>query len=80
MVDSLLYFVKNTDELAGTLCHEVSHTIHHDTMTLMKQREKILGREIGAAVLFGPSLSIALWQAAFPQLLARCGINTGRHH
>src|SRR5579862_6804436 len=33
VVDSLLYFVKNTDELAGTLCHEVSHTIHHDTMT-----------------------------------------------
>src|SRR5271155_5255055 len=46
VVDSLLYFVKNTDELAGTLCHEVSHTIHHDTMTLMKQREKILEREI----------------------------------
>src|SRR5678815_4692903 len=26
VVDSLLYFVKNTEELAGTLCHEVSHT------------------------------------------------------
>jgi predicted Zn-dependent protease len=61
VVDSLLYFVKNTDELAGTLCHEVSHTIHHDTMTLMKQREKILEREIGAAVLFGPSLGVALF-------------------
>jgi predicted Zn-dependent protease len=61
VVDSLLYFVKNTDELAGTLCHEVSHTIHHDTMTLMKKREKILEREIGAAVLFGPSLSVALF-------------------
>ena len=24
VVDSLLYFVKNTDELSGTLCHEVS--------------------------------------------------------
>src|SRR5215469_13296151 len=35
VVDSLLYFVKNTEELAGTLCHEVSHTIHHDTVTLM---------------------------------------------
>src|SRR5208283_549521 len=29
VVDSLLYFVKNTDELVGTLSHEVSHTIHH---------------------------------------------------
>src|SRR5215813_2296356 len=28
VVDSLLYFVRNTEQLAGTLCHEVSHTIH----------------------------------------------------
>jgi predicted Zn-dependent protease len=33
VVDSLLYFVKNIEQLAGTLCHEVSHTIHHDTVT-----------------------------------------------
>jgi len=55
VTDSLLYFVKNTDELAGTLCHEVSHTIHHDTVTLMKKREQIRKREVGAAVLLGPS-------------------------
>ena len=60
VVDSLLFFVKNTDELAGTLCHEVSHTIHHDTMELMEKREKIAQREIGGAILFGPSLAIAL--------------------
>jgi beta-barrel assembly-enhancing protease len=60
VVDSLLYFVKNTDELAGTLCHEVSHTIHHDAMTLMKKREGIAAREIGAAILLGPSMAIAL--------------------
>src|SRR5271157_6052328 len=64
VVDSLLYFVKNTDELAGTLCHEVSHTIHHDTIALMEKREKLLAREIGAAVLLGPTgahmLAIAL--------------------
>ena len=64
VVDSLLYFVKNTDELAGTLCHEVSHTIHHDTMTLMEERQKIAKREVGAAILLGPStahvLAIAL--------------------
>jgi len=39
VVDSLLYFVKNTEELAGTLCHEVSHTIHHDTVTLMEKQQ-----------------------------------------
>jgi len=55
VVDSLLYFVKNTDELAGTLCHEVSHTIHHDTVTLMEEEEKIRKREIGATILLGPS-------------------------
>ena len=55
VVDSLLYFVKNTEELAGTLCHEVSHTIHHDTVTLMEKRRKIQEREVGAAVLLGPT-------------------------
>ena len=55
VVDSLLYFVKNTDQLAGTLCHEVSHTIHHDTVTLMEKEQKIKEREIGATVLLGPS-------------------------
>jgi len=64
VVDSLLYFVKNADELAGTLCHEVSHTIHHDTMTLLEKRQKIAEREVGADILLGPSaahvLAIAL--------------------
>jgi len=55
VVDSLLYFVKNTDELAGTLCHEVSHTIHHDTMTLMEKQQRLEAREVGAAVLLGPT-------------------------
>jgi predicted Zn-dependent protease len=55
VVDSLLYFVKNTEQLAGTLCHEVSHTIHHDTVTLMEKQAKIEKREVGAAVLMGPT-------------------------
>jgi len=55
VVDSLLYFVKNTEQLAGTLCHEVSHTIHHDTVALMEKQEKLEKREVGAAVLMGPS-------------------------
>jgi predicted Zn-dependent protease len=57
VTDSLMYFVKNIDQLAGTLCHEVSHTIHHDTITLMKKQEKIRKREVGAAVLLGPTRS-----------------------
>jgi predicted Zn-dependent protease len=55
VVDSLLYFVKNKEQLAGTLCHEVSHTIHHDTVVLMEKQHKLEEREIGAAVLLGPT-------------------------
>ena len=64
VTDALLYFVKNTDELAGTLCHEVSHTIHHDSMAMMEEQQKIMRREVGAAILLGPTrahvLAIAL--------------------
>jgi beta-barrel assembly-enhancing protease len=64
VADSLLYFVKNREELAGTLCHEVAHTIHHDTVTLMEKRQRLALREAGAGVLLGPTrahlLAIAL--------------------
>jgi len=64
VTDALLYFVKNTDELAGTLCHEVSHTIHRDAMAMIEEQEKILRRSLGAAVILGPTrahvLAIAL--------------------
>jgi predicted Zn-dependent protease len=64
VTDSLMYFVKNTEQLSGTLCHEVSHTIHRDTMALIEKERKVERREIGAAVILGPSgahlLAIAL--------------------
>ncbi len=75
VVDTLLYFVKNTDELAGTLCHEVSHTIHHDTMELAKKQQAIERREIGAAILLGPTaanvLAVALIGALHSQSYSR---------
>jgi predicted Zn-dependent protease len=55
VVDSLLYFAKDTEQLAGTLCHEVSHTIHRDGVTLMVKQEKIKEREVAAAILLGPT-------------------------
>jgi predicted Zn-dependent protease len=55
VVDSLLYFVKNTEELAGTLCHEVSHTIHRDGIALMQKEQRIQEREVAAAILLGPT-------------------------
>ena len=59
VIDSMLYFVKNKEELAGTLCHEVSHTIHHDTITLMKKQEDIIRREVVISVLLGANAAQA---------------------
>src|SRR4029077_17567302 len=55
VVDSLLYFVKNTEQLAGTLCHEVSHTIHRDGIALMEKEQKIERREVADGILLGPT-------------------------
>ena len=52
--------MKNTEQLAGTLCHEVSHTIHRDAVHRLKENQKIEGREIGAALLLGPSIAKVL--------------------
>jgi predicted Zn-dependent protease len=64
VTDSLLYFVKNREQLAGTLCHEVAHTIHHDSMTLLEKDQRLEKRELAAAILLGPTrahlLAIAL--------------------
>jgi len=68
VVDSLLYFVRNSDELAGTLCHEVAHTIHHDSMTLMEKRKKIEERAAGAAIILGPTTGNVLAIALLSQL------------
>jgi predicted Zn-dependent protease len=53
VVDSLLYFARNTEQLAGTLCHEVSHTIHRDAVTLMKKKRLLQAGEVATAVLVG---------------------------
>src|SRR5262245_15067605 len=55
VVDALLYFAKNKEQLAGTLAHEVSHTIHHDSMELAKKQDELKKKEIGAAVVLGPT-------------------------
>ena len=60
VVDELLYFVKNNEELAGTLCHELAHTIHHDSMELAEKQKNIMKRELGAAVVLGPTATHAL--------------------
>src|SRR6478672_13709234 len=68
VTDSLLYFVKNTEELAGTICHEVAHTIHHDSMALIEKERQVARQEIGAAVLLGPTTARVLALALIGKL------------
>ncbi|MGH7709204.1 MAG: M48 family metallopeptidase [Vulcanimicrobiaceae bacterium] len=48
VTDSLMHFVQNTEELAGVLCHETSHDIHHDVVNNMRKDQNLA---IGATVL-----------------------------
>ena len=46
VTDSLINFVQNKEELAGVLCHETSHDIHHDVVNNM-QKDQTTGTIIG---------------------------------
>lgn len=48
VTDSLMSFVQNQQQLAGVLCHETSHDIHHDVMNLNRKDTNLA---IGATVL-----------------------------
>lgn len=41
VTDSLMKFVQNKEELAGVLCHETSHTIHHDVIHLYEKEQNV---------------------------------------
>jgi len=40
VTDSLMKFVENREELAGVLCHETSHDIHHDVLHLYQKAQR----------------------------------------
>jgi predicted Zn-dependent protease len=40
VTDSLMKFVRYREELAGVLCHETSHNIHHDILHLYQKQQK----------------------------------------
>jgi predicted Zn-dependent protease len=40
VTDALMKFAQNREELAGVLCHETSHTIHHDVLNLYKKQQR----------------------------------------
>lgn len=41
VTDSLMTFVENTEELAGVLCHETSHDIHHDVVNNNAKNQRL---------------------------------------
>lgn len=41
VTDSMMTFVKNKEELAGVLCHEVSHDVHHDVMNVYQKNQQL---------------------------------------
>jgi predicted Zn-dependent protease len=55
---AMMHFVKNKEELAGVLCHEVSHDIHHDVYNLnVKDQQLSLYAGI-ASLLLGRNSSL----------------------
>ncbi len=46
VTDSLMSFVQNREELAGVLCHETSHDIHHDVVN-NNAKDQMAGTLIG---------------------------------
>ena len=64
-------FVQNREELAGVLCHETSHTIHHDVVNNMRKDQNVNLLATGLAVLLGgnPLSSAAIGLAANAEAL-----------
>ncbi|MDQ6826624.1 MAG: M48 family metallopeptidase, partial [Candidatus Eremiobacteraeota bacterium] len=48
VTEPMFTFAKNKEELAGVLCHETSHTIHHDVINLARKQQ---GVDLAANVL-----------------------------
>ncbi len=58
VTDSMMSFVQNKEELAGVLCHETSHTIHHDVVGLAHRQQNVdLLANIASLLLGGRGFS-----------------------
>lgn len=53
VTDSMMHFVKNKEELAGVLCHETSHDIHHDVYNLYAKDQRLSLYATGLSILLG---------------------------
>lgn len=50
---AMMRFVKNKEELAGVLCHETSHDIHHDVLGLYQKDQRLSMYGTLAEILLG---------------------------
>lgn len=64
---AMMSFARNREELAGVLCHEVSHDIHHDVYDLAQKRQGMQAVGVLVAMLTRKS--------AIASTLAGVGIN-----
>ncbi|MFN2449357.1 MAG: M48 family metallopeptidase [Candidatus Baltobacteraceae bacterium] len=55
---SMMRFVHNKEELAGVLCHEVNHDIHHDVYNLYAKEQRLSLYAGLASILFGRNSDI----------------------
>ena len=55
VTDSMMTMVQNKEELAGVLCHEVSHTIHHDVYDLYVKSQRVSLWALLGQLLLGQS-------------------------
>jgi beta-barrel assembly-enhancing protease len=53
VTDSMMNFAKNKEELAGVICHEVSHDIHHDVYDLYVKDQRLSLYATGLSLLLG---------------------------
>jgi len=54
---AMMKFVKNKEELAGVLCHETSHDIHHDVLDLYQKDQRLSMYGTLAELLLGRGAS-----------------------
>jgi len=54
---AMMRFVKNKEELAGVLCHETSHDIHHDVLALYQKDQRLSMYGTLAELLLGRGAS-----------------------
>ncbi|HEV3155072.1 MAG TPA: M48 family metalloprotease [Candidatus Baltobacteraceae bacterium] len=50
---AMMKFAKNKEQLAGVLCHETSHDIHHDVYNLYQKDQQLSLYATGLALLLG---------------------------